>query len=346
MPSSSARRQLRPLLETLEDRCLLTGTIVFDSATGFLTITGTDQGNRAYVRLVDGQLRATLTNRADDTVLAERDVRPTLVRRIVFEGGDGDDLFINDTAIRCLANGGPGNDYLEGGDGNDKLLGGPGNDILIGFKGKDKLFGEAGEDLLFGMQGKDQLDGGADNDSLHGGKDIDTLTDTLGTNLLDQFTDGDLRSIYAPFGSAKLAAYLATDGSNNLSELERRVFELINQERTSRGLAALTLNPKLISAAQHHATNMAQFNRLSHSIPEADLPNLIDRINHYRYNYRSAGETIAFGYPSAREVVNAWMNSSGHRDIILSTSYTQIGVGVRYNRQDRPYYCLVFGQPL
>ncbi|MCS6978157.1 MAG: CAP domain-containing protein [Gemmatales bacterium] len=343
------RRRHRPSslqIEALEDRCLLTGTITFDAATGFLTITGTDQGDRAYVRIVDGQLRATLTNRADDTVLAEQDVNPAQVRRIVFEGGDGDDIFINDSAIRAVANGGPGNDYLEGGDANDKLTGGPGNDILIGFKGKDKLFGEAGEDQLFGMQGKDQLEGGADNDSLYGGRGIDTLTDALGTNLLDQFTDGELRTLYVPFGSTKLAAYFASDGSNNLSELEQRVFELINQERTSRGLAALTLNSRLISAAQHHATNMARFDRLAHSIPEADLPNLIDRINFYRYNYRAAGETIAFGYPGARDVVNAWMNSEGHRNIILTATYTQVGVGVRNNRQGRPYYCLVFGQPL
>lgn len=343
----SSRRQSCTLkLESLESRCLLTGTIVFDSVTGSLTITGTDQGDHAYVRIVDGQLRATLKDRATDAVLAEQDFNPVLVRRIVFNGLDGDDVFINDSAIRCVADGGPGNDYLEGGDGNDKLIGGPGNDILVGFKGKDKLFGNENEDALFGMQGKDQLDGGADNDSLHGGRGLDTLIDTLGTNLLDQFTDGDLRTLYVPFNSAKLAAYFASDSNNNLSDLERRVFELINQERTSRGLAALTLNSKLISAAQHHATNMARFDRLAHSIPEADLPNLIDRITFYRYNYRAAGETIAFGYPSARDVVNAWMNSPGHRDILLNTTYVEVGVGVRNNRQDRPYYCLVFGQPL
>lgn len=43
--------------------------------------------------------------------------------------------------------------------------------------------------------------------------------------------------------------------------------------------------------------------------------------------YRSAGENIAMGYPTPQAVVNAWMNSSGHRANILNATYTQIVVG-------------------
>jgi uncharacterized protein YkwD len=44
-------------------------------------------------------------------------------------------------------------------------------------------------------------------------------------------------------------------------------------------------------------------------------------------SYRTAGENIAMGQSTPQAVVNAWMNSEGHRANILSTSYTQIGVG-------------------
>lgn len=44
-------------------------------------------------------------------------------------------------------------------------------------------------------------------------------------------------------------------------------------------------------------------------------------------SYRTAGENIAYGQQTPQAVVNAWMNSSGHRANILSSAYTQIGVG-------------------
>jgi uncharacterized protein YkwD len=44
-------------------------------------------------------------------------------------------------------------------------------------------------------------------------------------------------------------------------------------------------------------------------------------------SYSSAGENIAKGQRTPQEVMNAWMNSSGHRANILSSSFTQIGVG-------------------
>jgi len=43
--------------------------------------------------------------------------------------------------------------------------------------------------------------------------------------------------------------------------------------------------------------------------------------------YRYAGENIAYGQRTPQAVVNAWMNSSGHRANILNANYTQIGVG-------------------
>lgn len=50
-------------------------------------------------------------------------------------------------------------------------------------------------------------------------------------------------------------------------------------------------------------------------------------IKDFGLSYRTAGENIAYGQRTPQAVVNAWMNSNGHRANILNTSYTQIGVG-------------------
>jgi uncharacterized protein YkwD len=339
-----SQHRARAQLEHLEDRCLPSG-IAYDSNTGFVTVTGREQADRITMQIADGRLRVTLADRATGQVLAQQDFAPESVRRLEVRCGDGDDVVINDTAIRMVAYGEGGDDYLEGGSGNDRLQGGAGNDLLVGFVGKDKLLGDEGNDVLFGLQGKDFLDGGPGDDSLHGGLGNDSLADAAGANLLDQFTDGELRTLYEPFGSSKLAAYFSTQ-SGPLSGIERRIFQLLNQERTQAGVSALALSSRLIAAAQHHAANMARFDRLAHDLPEADLPGLRDRLEHYRYRFRVAGENVAFGYPDAEAVVRAWMNSPSHRSNLLSTDYTEIGVGVRYNRQGRAYFCLVFGTSL
>ena len=50
-------------------------------------------------------------------------------------------------------------------------------------------------------------------------------------------------------------------------------------------------------------------------------------IRAFGLSFRTAGENIAYGQRTPQAVVNAWMNSSGHRANILNASYTQIGVG-------------------
>jgi uncharacterized protein YkwD len=295
---------------------------------------------------VGSQLVVTLKDIDGDTILDERSFAPASVKKFVFFGGDGDDVLINDSAIKIVAYGEGGNDYLEGGLGEDKLSGGDGDDILVGFKGGDKLYGQTGADMLFGMQGKDLLDGGEGDDGLFGGAGSNQLADKFGQNIFDALTDGDLRTIYEPYGSAKLTDYFnKSGGQGELSQIEREIFNLLNQERTSRGLAPLSLSNSLISAAQHHATNMANMVRMAHDLPGADLPTLLDRLRYYRYNYRNAGENIAYGYPSAQSVMNAWMNSSGHRANILNSNFTEVGIGVRYSSGGIPYYCQVFGRP-
>ena len=54
--------------------------------------------------------------------------------------------------------------------------------------------------------------------------------------------------------------------------------------------------------------------------------------------YTAAGENIANGQRTAAEVMNSWMNSSGHRANILNSAYNQIGVGVARDKNGNLFW--------
>ena len=66
-------------------------------------------------------------------------------------------------------------------------------------------------------------------------------------------------------------------------------------------------------------------NYFSHTSPTYGSP--FDMMKAYGISYKSAGENIAMGQRSPEEVVQAWMNSQGHRENIMNANFTHIGVG-------------------
>ena len=79
-----------------------------------------------------------------------------------------------------------------------------------------------------------------------------------------------------------------------------------------------------IRSVQTHCRTFRQ-HYFSHTSPTYGSP--FQMMKAFGLSYRTAGENIAYGQRTPQEVVNAWMNSSGHRANILNSSYTQIGVG-------------------
>jgi uncharacterized protein YkwD len=130
------------------------------------------------------------------------------------------------------------------------------------------------------------------------------------------------------------------------SAAEQAIVNAVNQVRIANGLGALTVNPKLVEAAQFHAVDMAQFKTMAHDLPGSLLPGLADRAAFVGYNYSTLGENIAVGYADTAPVMNAWMNSPGHRANILGADYTEIGVGIAVDSNGVPYYCQVFGHQM
>ena len=106
---------------------------------------------------------------------------------------------------------------------------------------------------------------------------------------------------------------------------EKEVIRLVNEIRTQRGLPALTYNWELCRVARYKSQDMKDNRYFSHTSPVYGTP--FEMMKAFGIKYRSAGENIARGQRSPEEVVNAWMNSSGHRANILNASFTEIGVG-------------------
>ena len=106
---------------------------------------------------------------------------------------------------------------------------------------------------------------------------------------------------------------------------ERAVLELVNEIRAQNGLSALTLDADLCRYARVKSQDMHDAGYFSHTSPTYGSPFAMMRQFGISYNY--AGENIAQGYATAEAVVNAWMNSEGHRANILNANYTRLGVG-------------------
>ncbi len=110
------------------------------------------------------------------------------VAQVEFQGGNGNDRFVNNVStLPVRAFGGAGNDYLEGYNANDVLVGGDGDDTLVGYGGDDQMWGGNGNDTLRGMQGNDYLVGGEGNDIIKGDEGNDQL---WGQNGHDQLFAG------------------------------------------------------------------------------------------------------------------------------------------------------------
>ena len=110
-----------------------------------------------------------------------------------------------------------------------------------------------------------------------------------------------------------------------VTQYEQEVIRLVNEIRVQNGLSALTYNWELSRVARYKSQDMVDNRYFSHTSPTYGTP--FQMIRSFGLSYRSAGENIAYGQRTPQAVVNAWMNSSGHRANILSSSYTQIGVG-------------------
>jgi len=108
---------------------------------------------------------------------------------------------------------------------------------------------------------------------------------------------------------------------------------LLNGERADRGLPPLAPNARLASAASAYAGDLVAGSYFSHT--GRDGSDLVDRLRRAAYipadRSWHVGENLAWGtgaLAAPAAIVQAWMNSAGHRDNILNAGFREIGIGV------------------
>ncbi|MEK9644184.1 MAG: CAP domain-containing protein [Alphaproteobacteria bacterium] len=135
----------------------------------------------------------------------------------------------------------------------------------------------------------------------------------------------------------------------DLGRIQKRVLELVNQQRSLNGQRPLILDERLSRAAQVHAENMARRDFFDHQAPDGSQ--VSGRAVRAGYPWRLIGENLAAGHSSERGVVNGWMISPAHRDNMLGPDFRELGVGYarpspkgRQPKYDH-YWTVVFGAP-
>ena len=117
----------------------------------------------------------------------------------------------------------------------------------------------------------------------------------------------------------------APEENSEFTQVQLDVLNIVNEERAKQGLKASELDAEVSVVATEKARDMAVNNYFSHTSPTYGSP--FDMLKLYGVAFSYAGENIAYGQTSAEQVMNDWMNSTGHRANILSGNFTKIGIG-------------------
>ncbi len=148
--------------------------------------------------------------------------------------------------------------------------------------------------------------------------------------------------------AAMLGAPASAAASSDLtvSQAELAMVDALNADRKAAGLVALRADSRLMTIARNRSVDMATKNYFSHTQP--DGRNAFDMITAAKITWYNAGEIIAWNnYPTLATSVPAantqWLNSPGHRALIVSTSFNYVGVGLAVQSSTgKKYWTAVF----
>lgn len=139
----------------------------------------------------------------------------------------------------------------------------------------------------------------------------------------------------------------AWDASAFSSSDEALLVQLTNQARASAGLKALTVDSTLTNVARWRSKDMIERNYFSHTIPPANTK-VFDELQRIGYCYVAAGENIGTNnYPddiATASIQDGFMGSTGHRNNILGTAWTVVGVGAYKGPDGKHMWTVLFAQ--
>lgn len=160
----------------------------------------------------------------------------------------------------------------------------------------------------------------------------------------------------APIDSATSNAVSGAQGALeteplNQTAIEREAHRAVNQERVDRGRQPLGFDDDLRDVADSHSEDMADRGYFSHESPDGERHG--DRYNRAGINCGASAENIAWTVADgdvktesgtvdhdrnetsiARGLVQQWMNSPGHREILLNGQWQSEGIGIAVTETD------------
>ena len=256
------------------------------------------------------------------------------------------------------------------------------SDKLVVLKDRTQVYGLAGNDmiesngkrcvLLIGGSGDDTINMAGGNGTLVGGKGKDTFNFTYSAKnhvsaviedidwkndkIIVNFTGSGTPNIHYNISGNNVIWYddkgyfkLVLKGSSGardyfdkeVNECIWDILRLVNRERDKVGLAPLILSDDLSRAADIRSREIVQY--FSH-----DRPNGSSCFTAVKESYQGKGENLAEGYASADDAMTGWMNSKGHRENILCSYFSHIGVGYTYNLSSdyKHHWAQMFGGAL
>lgn len=172
---------------------------------------------------------------------------------------------------------------------------------------------------------------------------VNTQIDSVSNQSKDETSWDDVKEWNVTHGEERIQRDEAQKRINEQyqQEIPLKIHELINEERTARGLQPLLWNPIFGRIALEHSIDMAKRSYFDHNTPEGyDFTWRYSRIGFEcsipisTYEYSGGGENIMYfeghSYSDllASKTVNGWMESSGHRENILTPYFQSEGIGI------------------
>ncbi len=162
---------------------------------------------------------------------------------------------------------------------------------------------------------------------------VTTKSSTDISVFIDHNGDGTVYAVYCMKSDVSYKG-IGSMTTSAISAIEKQVLDITNAYRAQYGLAALTWCDKAANAGRDYCEVMADLDIFSH---EADGTYFADRLTAAGVSYRSAGENLSangvtyghyMGVSGGVGLVAGWIKSAGHRNNIINSSYTRLGVGV------------------
>jgi uncharacterized protein YkwD len=133
---------------------------------------------------------------------------------------------------------------------------------------------------------------------------------------------------------------LSTDPRGSV---QQQALTLVNENRRRGGCDNLTVDRRLIVAANRHASEMARRGYFAHEDSRGERAG--ERVQDAGYKWSRYGENIARGQDSVAEVVDGWMKSPEHRENIMDCGLREVGVGLAFSSDRTPYWVQDFATP-